>query len=145
MLFNSYNFLIFFPIVTLIYFAIPHKIRHIWLLIASYFFYMCWNAKYALILLFSTFITYISGILISRADKNEHDEGKRKKKKAFRFCETPVNDFLYWKSLVTMLSSSSFLLRSRISTAAPVSSFCPRSLAGITLVLLRTRQSPGSR
>lgn len=74
MLFNSYNFLIFFPVVTLIYFLIPQKIRYIWLLIASYFFYMCWNAKYALILLFSTAVTYISGILISKTDNK-----KRKK------------------------------------------------------------------
>jgi len=81
MLFNSYNFLIFFPIVTLIYFLIPHKIRYIWLLITSYYFYMCWNAKYALILLFSTLVTYISGLLISKAnnikDKDEATEWKK--------------------------------------------------------------------
>ena len=80
MLFNSYNFLIFFPLVTLVYFLIPHKVRYIWLLAASYFFYMCWNAKYALILLFSTAVTYASGILINKANKIE-DENKRKKRK----------------------------------------------------------------
>ena len=77
MLFNSFNFLIFFPIVVLIYFIIPHKIRYIWLLIASYFFYMCWNAKYALLLLFSTFITYISSIIM---DKIEHKKLKKNQK-----------------------------------------------------------------
>lgn len=77
MLFNSYNFLIFFPIVVLVYFLIPHKIRYIWLLIASYYFYMCWNAKYALILLFSTTVTYASGLLINRANNKIKDE-KRK-------------------------------------------------------------------
>ena len=76
MLFNSYNFLIFFPIVTLIYYLIPQKIRYIWLLIASYYFYMCWNAKYALILLFSTSITYASGLFITRANKYK-EENKR--------------------------------------------------------------------
>lgn len=81
MLFNSYNFLIFFPIVVLIYFLIPHKIRYIWLLIASYYFYMCWNAKYALILLFSTVITYASGLLITRANKIIDDKNKVKWKK----------------------------------------------------------------
>ena len=64
MQFNSLQFLIFFPIVVLLYFAVPKKIRYIWLLIASYYFYMCWNARYALLLLFSTAITWISGILI---------------------------------------------------------------------------------
>ena len=67
MLFNSMGFLIFFPIVVLIYFIIPRKIKNLWLLIASYYFYMCWNAKYALLLLTSTAITYLSGILLERA------------------------------------------------------------------------------
>ncbi len=64
MLFNSLSFLIFFPIVLLIYFVIPKKIRYIWLLVTSYFFYMCWNAQYALLLLFSTVVTYLSGLLL---------------------------------------------------------------------------------
>lgn len=65
MLFNSLDFLLFFPIVALLYFAIPHRFRYIWLLIASYYFYMCWNAKYALLMLFSTVVTYSSGSLMS--------------------------------------------------------------------------------
>lgn len=68
MLFNSIDFLIFFPIVTLLYFLIPHRVRYIWLLIASYYFYMAWNPVYALLMLTSTFITYLSGILIDRAN-----------------------------------------------------------------------------
>lgn len=48
----------------MIYFIIPKKFQYIWLLITSYYFYMCWNAKYALLLLFSTIVTYISGILL---------------------------------------------------------------------------------
>lgn len=84
MLFNSYNFLIFFPIVTLIYYLIPHKIRYIWLLIASYYFYMCWNAKYALILLFSTGVTFASGILIDKANaKVKDDKARTRWKKIF--------------------------------------------------------------
>ncbi|MBO5060132.1 MAG: MBOAT family protein [Clostridia bacterium] len=66
MLFNSLQFLIFFPIVTLVYFLIPHKIRYLWLLAASYYFYMCWNPEYALLMATSTFITYLSGIFIER-------------------------------------------------------------------------------
>lgn len=67
MLFNSLEFLIFFPIVTLVYFLIPQKYRYLWLLGASYYFYSCWNAQYALLMATSTFITYLSGIFISRA------------------------------------------------------------------------------
>lgn len=71
MLFNSFSFLIFFPVVCLVYFIIPYKIRYIFLLFASYFFYMSWNPKYAVLMLTSTIITYLSGILIGRAKKNQ--------------------------------------------------------------------------
>ncbi len=78
--FISYGFLLFFPVVVLLYFVLPKKIRWIWLLVSSYFFYMCWNAKYALLLLASTFITWVSGLLISKADANS-DENKAKRLK----------------------------------------------------------------
>lgn len=68
MLFNSIGFLVFFPVVTLIYLLIPKQLRCVWLLAASYYFYMSWNAKYAVLLLVSTVITYISGILIEKID-----------------------------------------------------------------------------
>ena len=69
MLFNSLDFMIFFPIVVLVYFIIPRKIRYIWLLVASYYFYMCWNAEYALLIGISTVITYLSGILLGKFQK----------------------------------------------------------------------------
>lgn len=62
MLFNSINFLIFFPIVVLCYWIFPRKARYLWLLIASYYFYMNWNAKYALLLAASTIITWLCGM-----------------------------------------------------------------------------------
>lgn len=65
MLFNSIQFLLFFPLVCLIYFLIPHKIKWIWLLLASYYFYMCWNPKYAFLMFISTFITWLSGYFIN--------------------------------------------------------------------------------
>lgn len=66
MLFNSIDFLIFFPIVLLVYYVLPSRIRYIWLLFASYYFYMGWNAKYALLILFSTIVTYLSGLLLEK-------------------------------------------------------------------------------
>ena len=71
MLFNSMSYLVFFPIVFVGYFALPQRIRYIWLLIASYFFYMCWNAEYALLLFASTGVTYVSGLLIQRWKNNK--------------------------------------------------------------------------
>ena len=64
LLFNSLDYLIFFPIVFFIYYVIPKRFRYIWLLAASYFFYGCWNAQYALLMLTSTLITFASGLAI---------------------------------------------------------------------------------
>jgi D-alanyl-lipoteichoic acid acyltransferase DltB (MBOAT superfamily) len=66
MLFNSISFLIFFPIVTLAYFALPHKARWPWLLAASCFFYMAFIPAYILILFFTILVDYAAGILIAR-------------------------------------------------------------------------------
>ena len=66
MLFNSFEFLLFFPIVCLVYFMIPsNRWRNYFLLVASYYFYMCWQPVYALLLLSSTLITYIASLYIS--------------------------------------------------------------------------------
>ena len=58
MVFNSYAFLVFFPIVVLAYYLLPMRARRPWLLAASYYFYMCWNAQYALLIAASTLVTY---------------------------------------------------------------------------------------
>lgn len=71
MLFNSIDFLIFFPIVVLLYWVIPRKVRYIWLLLASYYFYMNWNAKYALLLGLSTVVTYLCGLGIEAVNNEE--------------------------------------------------------------------------
>lgn len=69
MAFNTYQFLIFFPIVTVLYYLVPKKLKAVWLLVASYYFYMCWNPKYAVLILASTIITYLSGILLDKVEK----------------------------------------------------------------------------
>ena len=66
MLFNSFEFLVFFPIVCLVYFALgKNKYRNPFLLIASYYFYMNWNPVYALLILTSTVLTYFCGLLVA--------------------------------------------------------------------------------
>ena len=90
-LFNSLEFLIFFPIVTLIYFLIPGKAKQLWLLISSYYFYMCWNAKYALLILFSTAVTYLSGLLLQRAGERAGQYGEAKTVKLKSAIEVPLN------------------------------------------------------
>lgn len=66
MQFNSVDFMVFFPIVLVVYFVVPRKMRKVWLLIASYYFYMSWNAKYAILIGGSTVITYFSGFLMGK-------------------------------------------------------------------------------
>ena len=66
MLFNSTDFLIFFPITLILYWIFPKKYRYICLFIASYTFYMFWNPKYALLMGTSTVITFLSGVLIEK-------------------------------------------------------------------------------
>jgi len=67
MLFNSFTFLIFFPVVVTVYFAIPHRLRWAWLLAASCYFYMAFIPVYILILFFTIAIDYVAGILIENA------------------------------------------------------------------------------
>ncbi len=71
MLFNSFHFLLFFPIVAGVYFVVPKKMRYLWLLASSYYFYMSWNAKYAVLIAFSTLVTWVSGLLLGICQKNE--------------------------------------------------------------------------
>lgn len=67
MLFNSLQFLIFFPIVVFLYFILPYKYRWVMLLAASCIFYMAFIPKYILILAFTIIIDYIAGIIIEKA------------------------------------------------------------------------------
>ena len=61
MLFNSFHFLIFFPIVFLLYLLLPPKKRWVLLLIASYYFYLSWEPVYLLLIVFSTGVDYFTG------------------------------------------------------------------------------------
>ncbi|WP_222166197.1 MBOAT family O-acyltransferase [Edaphocola aurantiacus] len=70
MLFNSFAFAIFLPIVFILYwFVFNKKLRtqNILLLVASYFFYACWDWRFLFLLLFSTALDYFSGLKIEKA------------------------------------------------------------------------------
>ncbi len=67
MLFNSLQFLIFFPVVTILYFLLPHKFRWFHLLVASCIFYMYFIPIYILILFLTIIVDYIAGIMIEKA------------------------------------------------------------------------------
>jgi hypothetical protein len=65
MLFNSVAFLVFFPVVSILYFAWPdRRWRVLLLLFASCVFYMAFVPAYILILAFTIVVDYVAGILI---------------------------------------------------------------------------------
>ena len=69
--FNSFQFLIFYPIVAVLNFIVPRKYRWIPLLLASYYFYLSWNAELFFLILFTTAVSYASGLLIEKKPKRK--------------------------------------------------------------------------
>lgn len=70
MLFNSISFLIFLPIVFFAYWFIApkrYKIQNVIILVASYYFYSCWDYRFLFLLIFSTLLDYFSGLQIHNA------------------------------------------------------------------------------
>lgn len=67
MSFNSLEFLIFFPVVTTLYFLLPHRLRWMLLLTASCIFYMAFIPAYILVLLSTIVVDYWAGIWIERS------------------------------------------------------------------------------
>lgn len=68
MLFNSLTYLLFFPIICILYWSIIPKYRNVILLIASYYFYMSWEPAYAILIIITSLSTWGCALLI---DKNE--------------------------------------------------------------------------
>ena len=71
MLFNSWQFAVFFPFVFALYWVLPDKFRGVIILISSYYFYMSWNVKYIALILFTTIISYLAALLIRRYDSTK--------------------------------------------------------------------------
>ena len=64
--FNSFSYYLFLPLSVFLYFILPAKWRNPALLLLSYFFYMCWNPRYSLLILTSTAITYACALLMEK-------------------------------------------------------------------------------
>lgn len=74
MLFNSLAFMLFLPIVFIHYWILPHRFRWTLLLVSSYYFYMSWNPKYVVLILFTTIVSFTAGIMMEK-----HQNSKYKK------------------------------------------------------------------
>ena len=76
MTFLSLPFFCFFPVTALGYFLLPRKVRNLWLLLASWFFYLCAKPVYLTLLLFVILTSYVAGISL----------GKKKKRWVLMLC-----------------------------------------------------------
>ena len=66
MVFNSYSFLLFFPIVLVLTQLAPAKWRNGLLLVASYVFYASWGMHFCVLLLGLTVLVYAAGLLLGQ-------------------------------------------------------------------------------
>jgi D-alanyl-lipoteichoic acid acyltransferase DltB (MBOAT superfamily) len=73
MLFNSLHFLLFLPVVVVLYYLLAHRYRWILIFAASCYFYMAFVPRYILILFFIIIIDYFSALAIERS------QGKKRK------------------------------------------------------------------
>ena len=73
MLFNSFQYWIFFFIVAALFYSVPFRFGKILLLLASYVFYMWWDPRFIVLILTSTVVDYYLGIFLETVN------GRRKK------------------------------------------------------------------
>jgi alginate O-acetyltransferase complex protein AlgI len=104
MLFNSLHFILFFCIVTPLYFILPHKYRWLLLLIASCYFYMTFVPIYILILLFTIIIDYLAGILIDRS------KGTQRKRMLYASIVANLSVLIFYKYFNFLNENITFLL-----------------------------------
>jgi D-alanyl-lipoteichoic acid acyltransferase DltB (MBOAT superfamily) len=70
MFFNSLSFAVFLPIVFVLYWFVFNKTKssqNLLLIVASYYFYSCWDWRFLFLLVFSTFLDYYTGIQIEKS------------------------------------------------------------------------------
>lgn len=120
MLYNSLQFLVFFIVITIVYFQLPWRGRWMLLLGASCYFYMAFVPKYIVILGFTIIIDYIAGIQIEKA-KGYHrrlwliaslvaNVSILGVFKYFNFFVINVNAALFYAGMPTALPFLNFLL-----------------------------------
>ncbi|MBP3645898.1 MAG: MBOAT family protein [Clostridia bacterium] len=75
MAFQTFSYFVFLAVMMAGYFVLPVRMRWALLLAGSYFFYMCWNASYALLMLLSTAVTYLCGVMLGRVQTLKAKKG----------------------------------------------------------------------
>lgn len=106
MSFVSFSFLILLFVTVVVYYLISPQYRWIWLLVISFFFYMCSSPVYVVFLFASILVTYFSGVLIGKVN---HGSGRKTRKKAIVALSLVINigvliTFKYLKFFSDLLS-----------------------------------------
>ena len=95
MLFNSFAYAVFLPIIFASYWILKDQYRCFLLLLSSYFFYMCSGPKYGLLIFSVTVVSYLSAIMIERYSE-------KKKKKIALICAILIcTCILFFSSILT--------------------------------------------
>lgn len=72
MFFNSLHFAIFLPLVFILYWYVGRsskKMQNVILILASYYFYSCWDWRFLFLLVFSTFLDYFTALKVEQSQK----------------------------------------------------------------------------
>lgn len=126
MLFNSYQYILFLPIVLVAYFSCPTRWRWALLLIASYIFYMAWEPAYAILILSSTLVDYILARIMGKIDtlrlrkvllvlSLSTNLGLLAAFKYFEFIRTIINDITHFSGYAGSIPALDVLLPVGIS------------------------------
>ncbi|MCK9219772.1 MAG: MBOAT family protein [Bacteroidales bacterium] len=84
MLFNSIGYLIFLPVIVILYYALPYRWRWALLLAGSYFFYILWRVEFVLILMSATLVSYLAALKMGQ-------KAKKKDRKIFLIISIVIN------------------------------------------------------
>ena len=120
MVFNSLGFLVFFPIVLIIYYIVPKGLQNFWLLLTSYWFYMSWNPRYGLLLLLFTVFTYICGLALGKYSKKDREDLQESRE--VKYDSRSESDVNHVKPYQGTLGSQDETGESSISMASRVNS-----------------------
>jgi len=100
MIYNSFNFLVLFPLIFLLYYVIPAKFqkgRNLFLLLTSYALYVSWKPAYVLVLLGVTLITYWGGQTLQLRDESVDLRARNRKSLVWLFAMLGLIPLLVFK------------------------------------------------
>ncbi|MEG2698519.1 MAG: MBOAT family O-acyltransferase [Ruthenibacterium sp.] len=132
MLFNSWQYAVFLPLVLLLYWALPRRYRWVLLLCASYYFYMSWNAKLVVLIATTTLTSYVAARGIAAAKS-----ARAKKIWLASACGISLGMLFFFKYFNFFSHSVTALLR---AVSLPVSDFTLRLMlpVGISFYTFQT-------